>query len=306
VSLDSRIRGLLENNSFIFMLALAVALAFGGGASYTEPALVPVLGLIMTISILDVSSRVFLDLKKILFPVLLALILNFVVLSGAYVGLSSLIIDDADLRTGFVLVAAVPPAVAVIPITYILGGNTRFSMVGNVAAYTLALAITPLICILFLGANFIEPTRLLIVLGELIAAPIVVSRILRRTRIMPIVERWRAPVVNWGFFLVIYTIVGLNREVFLQEPNTLLLVSAIAFTGTFVLAELINRISRRLGVPKMDRISFMLLGTRKNDSMAGTIALIFFDPRVAMPAALVMTFSVFHFVWLTWWVKRMR
>ncbi|MGB2856600.1 MAG: hypothetical protein WBC61_08180, partial [Dehalococcoidia bacterium] len=73
MSLDSRIRGLLENNSFIFMLALAVAIAFGGGASYTEPALVPVLGLIMTISILDVSSRVFLDLKKILFPVLLAL-----------------------------------------------------------------------------------------------------------------------------------------------------------------------------------------------------------------------------------------
>jgi BASS family bile acid:Na+ symporter len=306
VSLDSRIRGLLENNSFIFMLALAVALAFGGGASYTEPALVPVLGLIMTISILDVSSRVFLDLKKILFPVLLALILNFVVLSGAYVGLSSLIISDADLRTGFVLVAAVPPAVAVIPITYILGGNTRFSMVGNVATYTLALAVTPLICILFLGANYIEPERLLIVLGELIAAPIVVSRILRRTRIMPIVERWRAPVVNWGFFLVIYTMVGLNRDVFLQEPGALLLVSAVAFIGTFVLAELINRISRRLGVPKMDRISLMLLGTRKNDGMAGTIALIFFDPRVAMPAALVMTFSVFHFVWLTWWVKRMR
>ena len=306
MSLDSRIRGLLENNSFIFMLAIAVALVFGGGASYTEPALVPVLGLIMTISILDVSSRVFLDLKKILFPVLLALILNFVVLSGAYVGLSSLIIDDADLRTGFVLVAAVPPAVAVIPITYLLGGNTRFSMVGNVATYTLALAVTPLICILFLGANYIEPTRLLIVLGELIAAPIVVSRILRRTRIMSTVERWRNPVVNWGFFLVIYTMVGLNREVFLQEPGALLLVSVVAFTGTFVLAELINRISRRLGVPKMDRISLMLLGTRKNDGMAGTIALIFFDPRVAMPAALVMTFSVFHFVWLTWWVKRMR
>lgn len=306
MSLDSRIRGLLENNSFIFMLALAVAIAFGGGASYTEPALVPVLGLIMTISILDVSSRVFLDLKKILFPVLLALILNFVVLSGAYVGLSSLIISDADLRTGFVLVAAVPPAVAVIPITYLLGGNTKYSLVGNVAAYTVALAVTPLICILFLGANFIEPTRLLIVLGELIAAPIVVSRILRRTRIMSTVERWRNPVVNWGFFLVIYTMVGLNRDVFLQEPGTLLLVSVVAFTGTFVLAEVINRISRRLGVQKMDRISFMLLGTRKNDGLAGAIALIFFDPRAAMPAALVMTFSVFHFVWLTWWVKRMR
>ncbi|MCJ7521228.1 MAG: hypothetical protein MUP21_03295, partial [Dehalococcoidia bacterium] len=111
---------------------------------------------------------------------------------------------------------------------------------------------------------------------------------------------------DWGFFLVIYTMVGLNRDVFLQEPGTLLLVSVVAFTGTFVLAEVINRISRRLGVQKMDRISFMLLGTRKNDGLAGAIALIFFDPRAAMPAALVLSFSVFHFVWLTWWVKRMR
>jgi BASS family bile acid:Na+ symporter len=304
--LDRRILGLLGNNSFIFLLAIAVALSYSDGASYTEPALVPVLGLIMTISIMDISSRVFLDLKKIWYPVMLALILNFVVLSGTYVGLSSLIIGDDDLRTGFVLVAAVPPAVAVIPITYLLGGNTRYSLVGNVAAYTVSLAVTPLICMLFLGANFIEPGRLLIVLGELIVAPIVVSRILRRTRIVSTVERWRNPVVNWGFFLVIYTMVGLNRDVFLQEPGTLLLVSAIAFTGTFVLAEVINRVSRRLGAQKGDRVSFILLGTRKNDGLAGAIALIFFDPRAAMPAALVMAFSVFNFVWLTWWVKRMR
>ncbi len=306
MSIDSRIMGLLGNNSFIFLLAIAVALLYSDGASYTEPALVPVLGLIMTISILDISSRVFLDLKTILLPVLMALVLNFIILSGIYVGLSSLIIGDEDLRTGFVLVAAMPPAVAVIPITYLLGGNTRYSLVGNVAVYTVALAVTPLICILFLGANFIETERLLIVLGELIVAPIVVSRILRRTRIMSIVERWRNPVVNWGFFLVIYTMVGLNRDVFLQEPGTLLLVSAVAFTGTFVLAEVINRVSIRLGVKKASRISFMLLGTRKNDGLAGAIALIFFDPRAAMPAALVLSFSVFHFVWLTWRVKRMR
>ena len=31
-------------------------------------------------------------------------------------------------------------------LTFILGGNTRFSLLGNVAAYVAALAITPLIC----------------------------------------------------------------------------------------------------------------------------------------------------------------
>ena len=66
--------------------------------------------------------------------------------------------------------------------------------------------------------------------------------------IVSMVEGWRGPVVNWGFFLVIYTIVGLNRDAFLEEPGTLLLVCAIAFASTFVLAEVINRVSRLLGV----------------------------------------------------------
>ncbi len=306
MSSKSRFIGLFRNSSFIFLVAIAAGLALSGGASYMESALVPVLALIMTVSILDISSRIFLNFKKVLPPVLTALILNFVVLSGTYIGLSSLLIDDPDLYKGFVLIAAVPPAVAVIPLTFLLGGNTRFSLVGNVAAYVAALAVTTLISIIFLGANFIDPMRLLVILGELIVVPIVLSRILRRTRIVSSVDRWRGPVVNWGFFLVIYTIVGLNRDIFLQEPGTLLPTAAVAFVATFVLAEVINRVSRGLGVEKSDRISLMLMVTRKNSGAAGAIALIFFNPTAAMPVAVVTALSVLHFVWLTWRVKRMR
>ena len=306
MALGTRLMALLKSSSFIFMLAMAAGFALGGGASYTEPALVPVLALIMTVSIMGVSSRIFLDFKEILLPVLAALALNYIVLSGAFIGLSFLIISDSELHTGFVLLAAGPPAVAVIPLTYLLGGNTKFSLVGNVAAYIAALAITPAISILFLGTNFIEPTRLLTTLAELIVAPVIISRILRHMPIVSTIERWRGPVVNWGFFLVIYTIVGLNRDAFLHEPYTLLLVSAIAFTSTFVLAEVINRISAALGVAKADRISLLLLGTRKNNGMIGAIALVFFTSRAAIPVAVVSAFTILHFVWLTWWVKRMR
>lgn len=306
MSLRARLTGLLGNSSFIFTLAIIVGLIFGRGASWTEPALLPMLALIMTISILDVSSRIFLDLRKVLLPVLIALMLSYVILGGILIGLSSLIINDPELHIGFVLVAAVPPAVAVIPLTYILGGNTGFSLVGNVVAYVAALAITPLICILFMGANFIDPVRLIIVLSELIVAPIIASRILRRTRIVATVDRWRDPVVNWGFFLVIYTMVGLNRDVFLEQPHTLLLTCAIAFTGTFVLGEIINRTLGFFGMAKADRISLVLFGTRKNYGLAGAIGLVFFSSRAAMPAAVVSAMSVLHFIWLSWWVKRMR
>ncbi len=306
MSIRARLSGLLGNTSFVFLLGMAVAIAFSGGASWTEHALLPVLGVIMTVSIMDISAWIFLDWRGILVPILAALMLSFVVLGGIFIGLSWLIIDDEMIRNGFVIAAAVPPAVAVIPLTFLLGGNTRLSLTGNVGAYVAGLAITPAICLLFLGANLVDPLRLLTVLGELIVVPIVVSRVLRRTPVAATVDRWKAPVVTWGFFLVIYTIVGLNRDTFLQEPDTLLLASIIAFTGTFVIAEVINRIAGLFGVAKADRISLMLLGTRKNDGLAGGIALLFFGPRAALPAAVVTTFNIIHFVWLAWWVKRMR
>ncbi|UCC60010.1 MAG: hypothetical protein JSV02_09800, partial [Dehalococcoidia bacterium] len=116
----------------------------------------------------------------------------------------------------------------------------------------------------------------------------------------------REPVVNWGFFLVIYTIVGLNRDILLEEPGTLLPAAAVAFVATFVLSDVVNRISKYFGVGKADRISLMLLVTRKNGGAAGAIALIFFNATAAIPVAVMTAVSVLHFVWLNWWVKRMR
>ena len=57
---------------------------------------------------------------------------------------------------------------------------------------------------------------------------------------------------------------------------------------------------------KVDPVSLLLLGTRKNGGLAGAIAIIFLDPRAAVPVAVVAAFNAIHFVWLTWWVKRMR
>lgn len=285
---------------------MAVGILFNGGVSWTEPALLPVLGVIMTVSISDISLREFLNVRSVAIPVLAAVLLNYVILGGTLIGLSYLIIDDEIFRYGYVLVAAVPPAIAVVPLSYLLGGNTRIALIGNVGAYITGLAITPLICILLLGSGFIEPVRLLIILAELILLPIVITRVIRRTPLISYVEKVRAPVVNWGFFLVIYTVVGLNRDTFLQEPDALLIIMGIAFVGTFILAEVVNRMAKLFGVNKSDRISLMLLSARKNDGLAGVIALIFVGARAAMPIAVFTAFSVLHFVWLQWWVKRMR
>ena len=295
-----------NHTGFILGLGIIIGLVLPQGAPWIQSAITPILALIMTVSLIEVPSRVFLDFKKLLFPILLSITLNYVVLSGAFIGLSSLILQDYELWAGFVLNAAAPPPVAVIPFTLHLGGNTSFVLVGSVAAYIASLAITPAISLSLLGANLIDPQRLLIVLATLIIAPLAISRLLQLTNLVPVLEKTRQHVVSWGFFLVTYTIMGVNQDAFLGEPETLLRLSLISFIASFVLGYLINRVARFLKVDKANRISFVIMGTRKNVGLSAAIALTFFGSRAAMPAAVFMTISIIQFILLTIWIKRIR
>jgi BASS family bile acid:Na+ symporter len=304
MSIRSRCAGLLGNAGLILLFALVAGLLFPRAAVWTKLAVVPVLGVVMTLSVLSISSEILLDLRRLPRPILASIVLNYLLLGGAFIGLSALIIQDQGLSTGFILVAAVPPAVAVIPYTHHLGGNVAFSLVGTVATYLAALVLTPLMCILFLGTNYLEPWRLFMILVELIVAPLLLSRLLRRLPFVSILEKYRGHVVNWGFFVIVYTIVGLNRQVFLEQPETLLRVSAVGFVCTFVLAELIDRVSNRLGVDEPTRTSLLLLGTRKNYGLASAIAVVFFDNQAAVPSTVGTVFAIIHFIWLNLRHKR--
>ena len=304
MSIAAYLKRLPSNTGFILALALVVGLVFGAGASWTKPTVTPLLGLVMTLSVMGISSEVFRRFRSLLAPIIISIFLNYVVLSGTFIGLSYLLVQDNDLWTGFVLCGAVPPAVAVIPYTYHLGGNTTFSLVGVAVSYLAALLVTPLISVAFLGNNFIQLGRLLITLAELIIAPILVSQILRRVGVASKLEKFRGQIINWSFFLVVYTIIGLNREAFLGQPDILLRLSVVAFVCTFVLGYVISSVSKLLGVKKADRVSLMLLGTRKNYGLAGAIALTFFSPRVAMASGVATAFNILHFIWLSLWVKK--
>jgi len=300
-----RFSQLFRNMGFILALAFIIGLALPQGAPQMSPTVTPLLALIMTLSITGVSPKLFLNFKVVSRPILISLLLNYAVLTFTIIGLASLLIPDYELWVGFVILASVPPAVAVIPFTYRLDGDVNFSLVGTVASYLAALFITPLISMAFVGTSFIQPGRLLITLGELIAIPFGVAHLLRRTGVASKLEKYRGTIINWGFFVVVYTIVGLNQDAFLAHPATLLPVALIAFVSTFVLGYLVDRLARFLGRDKPNRVSLILLSTRKNYGMAAAIALAIFSPRGAIPAAVATVFAIVHFIWLTFWVKRM-
>lgn len=297
---------MLADSRFVFVLGIVLGLTISGGAAYTQVALTPVLAVVMMLSIVTVSSSALLEARRMMSPALVGLALNYVAPGVILLGISAFLINDTELRTGLVFLAAVPPAVAVVPFAFLLGGNIRLSLAGSTLAYIAAIGLMPLVSLAFLGAAIFEPLKMMQTLGELIVAPILVSRLLYGTRLMLSIERWRSPVVNWGFSLIIYTIVGLNRDSFLSEPHTMLVLSGIAFAATFVLAEIIYRVAARFRISREDRLSYMLMGTLKNYAFAATVALAFTSARAALPAAVMGTFYVLYFIWLTWRVKFVR
>jgi bile acid:Na+ symporter, BASS family len=292
------VQHLLRNRNIILMLSLATGLIWGKGAQWTETITLPALAVVMTISVMGITGNTFRSLRTFTIPALTGIAMSYGVLGGVILGLSKLFIHDEALWSGFVILAAVPPAVAVIPFTIFLKGDTDFALTGTIGAYLGALLLTPLTAFLFIGASFVDPLKLITITIQLILAPLLFARILTMTGIARLIEPIRGDITNWSFFLISYTIVGLNQQVFLTQPLSLLPVAMISFASTFLLGWIIEILCKLARFDKRKTTSILLLGTLKNYGLAGGLALSFFDTKTALPSTVSVVFMIIYIIWL--------
>ncbi len=299
------ISNLARNRNFILLLALVVGLLVGeSGAVWTEPLVLPLLALVMTLSALNVTSDKFASAKNTARIVLFSILLNYVILGGAILLLARWISDDNQLWEGFVMLAIVPPAVAVVPFSYTLGGSVLFSLIGMTSTYLAALIIMPLALIYFFGLESFDLLRLVLILGELVIAPLIVSRLLLYAKIERHIKRFQSPVINWSFFIVIFTIIGLNRQAFTTNFTVLFKVGIIAVIISFGLGHLIELFSKLLKIRQETRVSAMILGTAKNYALAGGLSLSLLGDRAAIPASISVFFGILFMVWLGFYFQK--
>jgi len=290
---------LMRNRDFLLVMALLLGLFWGQGAKWTERTVIPVLGLVMTLATMGVPGNIFLPPGKMVRPALWGIVLNYCVLGSLILALSGLFITDGDLRDGFVIMSAVPPAVAVIPFSVILNGNQSLALIGTIGCYLAALAITPLIAYLFLGGAFSNPVKIMTIMMELILVPLVLSRILIWTEWVKKLEPLRGPLINWSFFLIVYTIIGLNRQLFFDRPGALVLPAGIALASTFLLGWGIEKIARWQGADSQTITTMVLLGTHKNTGLAAGLALSLFSEKTAVPATITTIFMLVYMIRLS-------
>jgi bile acid:Na+ symporter, BASS family len=299
-----KLKNLLQNRNFILISALGIGLLWGKGAQWTEPLTLPALAIVMTLSSISIPGSIFRSFRGLLRPSIIGIVMNYFILGTALLVLNAILIYDEALRLGFILIAAVPPAVAVIPFTYFLKGDETLSLIGTVGAYLGALIIIPLSAFLLLGSGFIDPIKLVIIMLELILLPLIASRLLLKIEMAPRLDSIRGAITNWSFFILTYTIVGLNRDLILNQPLSLSPVILIALLSTFLLGWGIEKVGTLLHLPPKVLTSFVLLGTLKNYGLAGGLALALFSKKTSVPATVSAVFMIVYIIWLEFRVRR--
>jgi BASS family bile acid:Na+ symporter len=289
---------LLRNRNFILLLAITLGMFVGQGSSWTERLMLPAMAFVMMLSTTSVTGSLFRSPRTFLIPLLAGIAMNYVVLGGLILILSHLIILEESLRIGFVVLASVPPAVGVIPFTSFLEGNVEFSLIGTMGCYFGAFIFTPLILFTILGFGSGFQNQLFITMIELIIIPLVLSRILLHTGLDSRIAKVKGSLVNWSFFLIVYTIVGLNREVFLSQPLSLIPAALITVATIFLLGYVIERVGRLLRINPKTVTSMVLLGTSKNAGFAGGLALALFGKQTAIPSTITTIFMLINVILL--------
>ena len=265
---------LLKNSSFVLVLSILFGLIWPGPAQYSEWLITPVLMIMMAFSLTDVNLSATAG-QGCLKSSMLGLALNYGLLSGLILLLSYNLQDEA-LRQGFIVMAAVPPAVAVLPMTRILNGDMRLSLYSEALSYLASLVLMPAIIYAFTRQTGISLAYLVQISLLLILLPALASRVLRRIPLDPVLP------INLGFFLVTYTVIGLNQGALWGDIGS---VSWISLARTLGIGLAVYMAARLAGQDRSHAISYTLLGSYKNLGLAAAVSLMLFGPEAGVPAA---------------------
>lgn len=302
----SRILQLLDSRYAILGLALVLGMLLPRYAQALRGLVTPVIIVIIALSTVRVPMDSFLPLRETIRPLLLGTGLSYLLLGSAVLALGRWAAPNEAVWIGFVFIATAPPGFAVIPFAHLLSGNVRSAMIGSVGGYLAVLCVAPVLTTFLIGGGTISPIRLLVILGELIVAPLLLSRLLRCIGAAKPLEPWIGKAIDWGFFVVLFIVVGLNRDAFLRDPELVLRIGAVAVACTFILGVGLRLLLRRTAVPHDRGTSYVLLSTIKNAGWATATSLALYSREASIPGAVWSVVTVLYLLTLSFHHERAR
>ena len=292
-------RIILDRN-FVLILAVILGLTIGDWAEYLKSYTFYILAVVMIFSTTGLSTKALFPLKKMIQPLLLGSVLNYLIFGTVIISLAYFLMPTPELFLGFVVIAATPPGLAVIPFSHILEGDIKYAIVGVLGAFISSIFLAPAIVGLLSNVDGgIDSSMLFMSMIKLVLIPMIISRFLLWEPIKPTVEKVRGKIVDWGFALLIFTAVGLNRQVFFSNFEVLFLVALVLFLSIFGLGWVYEFIAARIGVKKEVAMTQKLLLTIKSSGFAVVTALTLFGKEAAIPSAVMAIFVLLYLLYLS-------
>lgn len=249
------------------------------------------LALIMFAMGLTLSRHDFLGVVRAPLPMVVGVVMQFVFMPLAALGVSLVMGLSAELTTGMVLVGATAGGTASNVMTWLAGGRVALSVSMTLASTLVSVILTPLITWLLVGQSVDVPVwGMLASIAQLVVAPIAagvvvhhfVGHHLRR------IEPALATLAMTSIVLIIAIVMALNAGR-LASLGPLVAIAVIAHNGLGLMGG--YGVSRLLGFDERTSRTMAFEIGMQNSGLAVALANQFFTATAALPGAL---FSVWH------------
>lgn len=276
----------ITHRNIWLILSLVAGLFFPEGAHMLRNSLPFFLGLLMTFSFAGFSLKTLLPIRTLPNRLIGPFLINYLLFGIVLMGLALLIVgNDKELLEGFLFIALAPPGIVIVPFALMLRGDTDLASTGVIGGYLAFMLVFPLAIVFIWG----EQMNLLIEVVEMvifiILLPLFISRPLRRGA----VGRWLMPRKGWlidmGFAIIVYIIVGLNHDSFTTSVATLLKPMLVLVLVLFGGGMLYEYVQLQLRFTNARRISNGLLFSVKNTGFAAVTSVTLAGERAAIPSA---------------------
>ncbi|MFN3621945.1 MAG: hypothetical protein ACK4TI_03555, partial [Nitrososphaerales archaeon] len=225
--------GVLRNSTVMLLLAIFIGLTLPQASHLFKDYVNYSLITMLTISTMGMRIRSIFSAKRGVKTILVGLALNYVMLSALCILLGHIFFpQDVELRNGFIVMAAVPVAVAVVPFTYLLNGDAEYSMTVTALLYLLALILTPLLIYILFGSA-INLWDLVTLDLQLILLPLILSRVLLLLKANRLPKGFYDALINVALAVIVYAIMGVNQPTFFSGEGFLYPILAASLTRTF-------------------------------------------------------------------------
>lgn len=290
---------LILNRNSILVFAVILGLIAGDYASHLQAYTFLALAITMSFSMTGIGMQSLLSPRKMIAPMFVGALLNYIVFGLIVIMLAYFTMPTPQLFYGFVVIAAAPPGVAIIPFSYILKGDVEYSIAGVLGAFLLSVVIAPLYVSLFANSQGVSSYSLFIMMVQLVLIPLLISRFLLYKPVFKYVEPVRGKIVDWGFAVLIFVAVGMNRQVFFTSPTILLLVSGVLLAATFGLGSIYALAAKRFGVSAPHVTAQTMLVTIKSSGFSVFTALALFGKEAAIPSAVLAVVVLLYLIFLS-------